>query len=75
LFIIPGIRIMKVDDPSLDQLLPMELKLRILEREMERLDSDISVLQQQRDELSKEINCCNEILESKRRRANLKRVK
>ncbi len=66
---------MSREEPPLDQLLPVELKLCILEKELERLESDLEILQQRRSELLEEIQNCNHILNTKRRRSILKRIK
>ncbi|UCF39159.1 MAG: hypothetical protein JSU96_10100 [Acidobacteriota bacterium] len=63
------------DDPPLEQLLPIELRLLILEAELERLDSDARWLQQRRAEVLDEIESCNEALSERRRRSVLRRIK
>ena len=66
---------MSREQPPLDQLLPIELKLCILEKELERLESDIQLLTERRKELLEEIETCNRVLNTKRRRAILRRIK
>lgn len=58
-----------------EDLLPIELKLRLLRAEMERLDSDAAWIDQRRDEVQEEIDYYDELLYSRRRRSILRRVK
>lgn len=66
---------MSQEDPPLDDLLPLELRLLILEAELERLESDARWVQQRKDEVLEEIEACNERLNKRRRRKVLRRVK
>jgi hypothetical protein len=66
---------MSQKDPPLEQLLPVELRLLILEAELERLESDARWVEQRRREVMEEIKCCHEALEQKRKRSLLRRVK
>lgn len=58
-----------------EELLPIELKLRLLEAEMERLASDAHWIEQRRKELQEEIVYFQNQLHEKRRRSVLRRVK
>jgi hypothetical protein len=62
-------------EPPLEDLLPIELRLLILESELERLESDARWVEQRRREVLAEIENCHEMLAEKRRRSLLKRVK
>ncbi len=62
-------------EPPLEELLPIELKLRILEAELERLDADAHWVEQRRQEVLEEIDFFAELLVSKRRRGLLQIVK
>ena len=62
-------------EPPLEELLPIELRLMILESELERLDSDARWVEQRRQEVLSEIESCNELLAEKRRHSLLRRVK
>ncbi len=62
-------------EPPLEDLLPIELRLLILESELERLESDARWVEQRRREVLAEIDSCHEMLAEKRRRSLLKRVK
>ena len=55
-------------EPPLEELLPIELKLRILEAELERLEADADWVEQRRLEVLREIDSYTELLASKRRR-------
>jgi hypothetical protein len=57
--------------PSLEELLPIELKLRILEAELDRLEADARWVEQRRQEVLKEIDSYSELLVSKRRKTVL----
>jgi hypothetical protein len=59
----------------LEELLPIELKLRILEAELERLNADAHWVEQRRREVLEEIDSYTELLASKRRRSVLQIVK
>ena len=62
-------------EPPLEELLPIELKLRILEAELERLEADADWVEQRRLEVLREIDSYTELLASKRRRGVLHVVK
>jgi hypothetical protein len=66
---------MKRKNPDFEDLLPIELKLRLLEAEMGRLDSDLSWLQERREEISKEMQYYEKLLTKTRSRHVLRRVK
>jgi len=62
-------------EPPLEELLPIELRLLILESELERLESDARWVEQRKREVLAEIESCNEMLAQKKRRCVLRRVK
>ena len=62
-------------EPPLEELLPIELKLRILEAELERLEADANWVEQRRREVLEEIDSYTELLASKHRRSVLQLVK
>jgi hypothetical protein len=62
-------------EPPLEDLLPIELKLRILEAELERLEADANWVEQRRREVLEEIDSYTELLASKHRRSVLQLVK
>lgn len=62
-------------EPPLEDLLPIELRLLILESELERLESDARWVDQRRREVMAEIENCHGMLAEKKRRSLLKRVK
>jgi prefoldin subunit 5 len=62
---------MRHRDTDLEELLPIELKLRLLQAEMERLDSDLDVIERRRLELHQEIR----YYENLRHKRILRRVK
>lgn len=66
---------MKRKEPDFEDLLPIELKLRLLEAELDRLSSDLSWLEQRRDEVTKEMQYYEKLLHRGRRRSVLRRVK
>jgi hypothetical protein len=66
---------MKRKEPDFEDLLPIELKLRLLESELDRLNSDLSWLEQRRDEVTKEMQYYEKLLHRGRRRSVLRRVK
>ncbi|MFB3905022.1 MAG: hypothetical protein ACE15E_16345 [Acidobacteriota bacterium] len=66
---------MKRKEPDFEDLLPIELKLRLLEAELDRLNSDLSWLEQRRDEVTKEMQYYEKLLHRGRRRSVLRRVK
>lgn len=62
-------------ESPLEELLPIELRLLILESELERLESDARWVEQRRREVLDEIEACNTLLDKKRRQNVLRRVK
>jgi hypothetical protein len=62
-------------EAPLEELLPIELRLLILESELERLESDARWVEQRRSEVLEEIEACNTLLAKKRRQNVLRRVK
>lgn len=62
-------------EPPLEELLPIELRLLILESELERLESDARWVEQRRREVLEEIEDCNSVLAKRRRSSVLRRVK
>ncbi|HXK60382.1 MAG TPA: hypothetical protein PLP42_10870 [Acidobacteriota bacterium] len=66
---------MKSKMPDFDDLLPIELKLRLLEAELDRLDSDLAWLEERRHEVAKEIEYYEKLLNRNQRRNMLRRVK
>lgn len=57
-----------------DASLPLKLKRRMLEAELDRLDADIRMLTERRDVVRSEMRRCKHILDA-RRRGPLRRVK
>lgn len=66
---------MSQDQTSLEQLLPLELKLRILEGELDRLDSDARWLEKRRAEVIHDIEACRKELHQRRNKSDIKRIK
>ncbi len=66
---------MSQGETSLEQLLPLELKLRILEGELDRLESDARWLEKRRAEVIEDIQACTRELQQRRGRSDIKRVK
>ena len=62
-------------EAPLEELLPIELRLLILESELERLESDARWVDQRKREVLDEIEACNALLRKKRRQHVLRRVK
>lgn len=62
-------------EAPLEELLPIELRLLILESELERLESDARWVDQRKREVLDEIEACNALLSKKRRQHVLRRVK
>lgn len=58
-----------------EDLVPIELKLRLLRAEMDRLQSDARWIEQRCEEVQEEIDYYDELLGSRRRRTILRRVK
>ena len=68
-------RMMKSKSTDFEDLLPIELKIRLLESELERLNADLAWLQQRRDDVAKELDHYEKLLFRNRRRNLLRRVK
>jgi len=66
---------MSQGENSLEQLLPLELKLRILEGELDRLDSDARWLEKRKAEVIEDIQACKKELLERRNRSGIKRIK
>jgi len=66
---------MKRKDPEFEDLLPIELKLRLLQAEIDRLDSDLQWLEQRKHEVSEEIRYYEKLLFKSRHAQRLRRVK
>ena len=62
-------------DPNLEDILPTELKLRLLEAELDRLDSDLQWLNQRRQEILEEMRHHEALLSKARPHRILPRVK
>lgn len=62
-------------DSEWEESLPIELKLRLLEAELDRLDSDARWLDQRRQEVVEEMRYYTNILSKARPRRTLRRVK
>lgn len=66
---------MSQSETSLEQLLPLELKLRILEGELDRLESDARWLEKRKAEVIKDILSCKKELLLRKSQSELKRIK
>ena len=66
---------MSQSESSLEQLLPLELKLRILEGELDRLESDARWLEKRKTEVLEDIQACKKELLLRKSQAALKRIK
>jgi len=66
---------MSQGETSLEQLLPLELKLRILEGELDRLESDARWLEKRRAEVIEDIQACKKELMLRRSKSEIKRIK
>jgi hypothetical protein len=66
---------MSQSETSLEQLLPLELKLRILEGELDRLESDSRWLEKRKAEVIQDIDSCKKELLLRRTKADIKRIK
>ena len=66
---------MSQGETSLEQLLPLELKLRILEGELDRLESDARWLEKRRAEVVEDIQACKKELMIRRSKTEIKRIK
>ena len=71
----PSLTMARDKEAPLEELLPIELRLLILESELERLESDARWVEQRRSEVLEEIEACNALLDKKRRHNLLRRVK
>ncbi len=66
---------MNRQDLELEEVLPLELKLRVLQAELDRLESDFNWLSQQKEEIEQQIVAYQKKLSRTRRRGLLRRVK
>ena len=66
---------MNQGESSLEQLLPLELKLRILEGELDRLESDARWLEKRKSEVQQDIESCKKELLQRRGNSGIKRIK
>ena len=67
---------MSQSETTLEQLLPLELKLRILEGELDRLESDARWLEKRKSEVLQEIELCKKELHQRRsNNGGFKRIK
>lgn len=67
---------MSQSETTLEQLLPLELKLRILEGELDRLESDARWLEKRKSEVIQEIELCQKELHLRRsNNGGIKRIK
>ena len=66
---------MSQSETSLEQLLPLELKLRILEGELDRLESDSRWLEKRKAEVIQDIDLCKKELLQRRTKVDIKRIK
>ncbi|MFQ5741576.1 MAG: hypothetical protein ACE5JX_21470 [Acidobacteriota bacterium] len=66
---------MSQKDQEFEENLPLELKLRVLQAELERLQSDFYWLEKRKEEVAEQIRDYQRRLSSNRRRRVLRRVK
>ena len=66
---------MNRQDLELEEVLPLELKLRVLQAELDRLESDFNWLSRQKEELEQRIVAYQKKLSRTRRRGLLRRIK
>lgn len=66
---------MKHTERDLEEFLPIQLKLRLLESELERLESDMQWLTQRKREIVEEMRYYETLLSRARQRTLLRRVK
>ena len=66
---------MNQSETSLEQLLPLELKLRILEGELDRLESDARWLEKRKAEVIQDIDSCKKELLQRRHKTGINRIK
>ncbi len=66
---------MSRSDLGVEETLPLELRLRVLQAELDRVESDYHWLRQRRHELQQQIDHCQQRLSQTRRRHVIRRVK
>ena len=66
---------MKQKHLSLEDTLPIELRIRILQAELEQIELDLSRLNQSQSRLVEEINHYQDLLAESKRHSLLRRVK
>ncbi|HLV01197.1 MAG TPA: hypothetical protein VKZ59_08020 [Acidobacteriota bacterium] len=66
---------MKRGDPHFEDLLPIQLKLRLLEVELDRLQADADWIEKRRSEVVAEVDYYRGLLENRKRQRTLRRVK
>jgi hypothetical protein len=66
---------MSAKDRDFHELLPIELKIRLLEAELERLESDLRWLEERRQQILEETRYYQQLLAKGRVHSRLKRVK
>ena len=66
---------MSVNDQQNEELLPMELKLRLLHSELERLNTDLRWIQGRKHQIESELHSCEELLSQARRQRKLRLVR
>ncbi len=66
---------MKQKHLSLEDTLPIELRIRILQAELEQIELDLSRLNQSKSRIVEEINHCQDLLAQSKRHRVLRRVK
>jgi hypothetical protein len=62
-------------DPKLEEMLPTQLKLRVLEAELDRLDCDAQWLKQRKEEILEEMRYHETLLSKTGPRRLLRRIK
>ncbi|HON00425.1 MAG TPA: hypothetical protein PLM33_09250 [Acidobacteriota bacterium] len=63
------------NDRPLEDLLPLELRLLILQAELERLESDARWVEERKQQVESELAGCREALNRRQRRSLLRRIK
>lgn len=63
------------EDRTLEDLLPLELRMLILQAELERLESDARWVEERRRQVEAELDECRSLLNRRQRRTLLRRVK
>jgi hypothetical protein len=66
---------MKQKHLSLEDTLPIELRIRILQAELEQIELDLSRLNQSQSRIEEEINHYQDLLAESKRHSLLRRVK